>query len=159
PNADMDGKIQAFKSGADANPTSATPQPNAWRSFVKNSSRVMNGASAVYSMARVFIGPTAMPPQSSGQSFHAPINPMELPEKLPRPYRQGKPKGQKYADEVDPTQSQSTAQPLSGDPPPPKADDEIQFVVDKEKFAAWREGQRAMDRNVKGPTPNNGLSL
>ena len=92
-------------------------KPNAWRSFVKNSSRVMNGASAIYSMARVFIGPGAMPPTTPDVSFRAPHNPMDLPEKLPRPYRQGKPKGQKYADEVDPNVSKEPLG-ISGDPPP-----------------------------------------
>ena len=99
PNEEMDGKINAFlNETSQAAPAAEAKKPDAWRSFVKGSTRVMNGASVVYTMARVFIGPTAMPPRMPGTSLQAPHFPTELPEKLPRPYRQGKPKGQKYAD-------------------------------------------------------------
>ena len=129
----------------------AATKPNAWRSFVKNSSRVMNGASAVYSMARVFIGPGAMPPTTPDVSFRAPHNPMELPEKLPRPYRQGKPKGQKYADEVDPSVSKEPLG-ISGDPPPKKDGVEgFDLVVDEAKRDQWLADFRDRKNGMGGP--------
>jgi hypothetical protein len=114
----------------------SNPVPTAgdrWRDFVKGAANINNGASAVYAMARMILPGAAPLPPTNAATFSAPPPP-QLPAKLPLPYTQGKPKGIKYANDVDPTSKESNE--LSGDPPPSNKGDG-QFVVDPAKRDAW----------------------
>lgn len=121
-----------------------------WRGIADGSANVMNGASMVYAMTRMLIGPPAIAPQAPADVFSAPANNTELPNSLPKPGKKKKLSGGAIGG--------GGADAVSGDPPPGKDDDQ-RFTVDKAQFDKWRAGMRDMDDQRQRPTRHRGLGL
>lgn len=145
------GKIHAFLAGKPADePSAEAAKPISWQGVANRSADMMNGASVVYAMTRMLIGPTSMPPRAPIDVVSAPTNNMELPTSLPKPGKKKKLSGGSVGG--------AATDGVSGEPPAPNGDDET-FKIDKAQFEKWREGMLAMDAQRQQPHQHRRLGL